>query len=392
MIYESSNPQLCTLVVQTPFQFFIAIHIAELSSVPCDLFVIDRGLLSYVDKSRNLKLFNNISYIERNVGNIWTTKLLDRLIRLKKVWFSQKKIKQYLKEENPRTICIFSDNNELTAAFSTFGKKYTNANIVLIEEGTTVYFSPFRVQTSWLKGLFRSLLGIQNPNGYLIGWSPNIDTLLVSFPEKIHPEFSQNRKVLKWPIGPFPESVFQRFSTFINMKTLPLEEYVRLIYLGQPFQELGILSKEDEERFLEILDSHSIANKIWVKPHPFDSEDKYDLCKNLKLFNGELKNTPAEVLFYFLKPEIVISYFSSAGLNYCIREGKPAIFYLPDVGVSRQFSLLLREKFNDFSTIYLVNEIEEIPKVINTILNKRVKAINDHQPIAKWQEVINSLL
>ena len=386
-----NNTKLCTLVAQTPFQLFNAILIAELSLVRCDLWLIDKGLLPYLDNIRNLKFFNEIFYTERNIDNLWSTTVIDRFTRLKKILLSQKKIKYYLKEKNPTIICIFSDNIELTASFSTFGKKYTKAKIVLIEEGTTVYFSPFRVHAPHWKGIVRSLLGIQNPNGYSIGWSTGIDTLLVSYIDKIHPELSQNREVIQWPDGPFPESTFQKFSTLMNMETLPCSADVRLIYIGQPFQESGLLTKEDEERFLEAMNNHYMANKIWIKTHPFDSEDKYNFCKNLKLFNRGLKDTPVEVLFHFLKPEIVISYFSSAGLNYCIREGKPAIFYLPET-TAPSFREILKEKFNDISTMYIVDNLEEIPKAIDTLLNKKIGAMNIQQPINQWQKTVNSIL
>lgn len=379
-----------TVVAQTPFHLFCSLLIAKFSQVPCDLWLIDRTLTHYLQPCRDSGIWRDVYYAEKSGENLWASTISSRFERSRAFFRSRKKIKNYLKNNSPRAIFIFSDNHELTAYFAEHRKSHPETDLVLVEEGATVYFAPDRIRAPRWKGICRWLLGIPNPWGYSIGWSPQINKLLLSDPEKAHPMFVKDRLCVKWPEGPFPETVIDDFVSLIGgVICMPPADDVDFVYIGTPLFESGLVTKEEERHIVETFLSNTSYGNVWIKPHPFDTPGKYENIRHAKFFPAELNNVPAEVFFHYLKPRLVLApYFSSAMINYCTRYSRCAIFYLPPK-TSPVLRQGIKQNFLDIPRLRLVEDLSEIPTVMHEFLLANAAAgFPDEASVASWRQAL----
>lgn len=354
-----------TIVAQTPFQLLGALIIARHAELPCDLWLIDPTLAVYLEPCRASGIWRNVQYAEKNGGSLWSSSFSARIRRLGTFLRSRARIRRYLDAQSPQTICIFSDNHELTACFAEHRKRRPQTAVVLVEEGVTVHLPPDRDQAPFWKGVCRKALGISNPWGYSIGWSPQVNRLLLSDPKKTHPKYLNGRPCESWPRGPYPDAAVRDFISLAGAEeVLPDAAEVDLVYLGTPMSEEGVVTLAEEQRLVTALVSFGTT---WIKPHPFDTPDKYDFCKSARIFPKSLNSVPAEILFHLLRPRVVISYFSSAAFNYCTRYGKGAVFFLPPgaPGVLRE---IIEQHFLDVPTLRLVDDLDAIPGALNELM------------------------
>ena len=383
-----------TVVAQTPFQLFGSLLIARFAQIPCDLWLIDHTLANYLKPCRDSGIWRDVYYAEKSGGDLWGNTMSSRLKRARAFFQSRKKIKEYLRNNSPRTIFIFSDNHELTAYFAQYRKSHPETDVVLVEEGTTVYFAPDRIRTSRWKGICRYILGIPNPWGYNIGWSPQINKLLLSDPDKAHPKYLKDRLCVKWPEGPFPESAINDFISLMGgIKGIPAAEEVDIIYIGTPLSESGIVTLEEELNLVDSFVTRTDSETTWIKPHPFDTPGKYVFCDGARTFDKELNNVPAEILFHLLRPRLVMaSYFSSAVLNYCMRYGKGAIFYLPPTAPP-SLKAILDQHFSDLPIFRMINDLSEVPAALHDLLGAdSQRQFTSEECTTEWQHTVARML
>lgn len=370
------------IVCQTPFQFYNAVVISKLISIPIELWLIDSHMEVFAAVAESESIWENVYIASRETkGN--------KLKFFSSIVSEQKRIKKYLKVTEPSHIYVFADNNELCAAFVNYGKKICNSSIILVEEGATVYSSPFRVKAGFHKFLFRKLLGINNPRGYLIGWSKNIDKLVVSNKELVHPGYRQDRTVLEWPKSKFPG-----FAADIFLKNIDVEKKITkggVLYLGQPIVEMGVIPADMEIELLTLLNDIE-AEKVFVKYHPFEKEDKHQAHSRLHFFPDELKFIPVEVLFDIIAPKLVVSYFSGAGINFSIRNQKNAVFYLPEA-LPDSYKDFIINNFSNIKKIHIVKELNTLEKVITSVVTKTEENKEEKdEDLEEWRKMINQTI
>lgn len=372
-------PKNAVIVCQTPFQFYNAIVISELISIPIDLWLIDKHMERFFDIAKKAHIWKNI-YTASKVteGN--------KFVFFYSILKHQNRIKKYLKDHKPDLIYVFADNNEFSATFVKYGKSICDSLVILVEEGTTVYNSPFRVKASLPKFLLRKILGIGNPRGYFIGWSPNIDKVVVSNKKLAHPEYLQDRIVIEWPKTKFPSFAADIFLKNIDVSVIKN----RILYLGQPLVEMGVLPKEVEDKLINLLDRNKEV--VHIKQHPFEEDDKFIMFKNLQYLPEELRNIPVEVLFDILEPKSVISYFSGAGINFSLRNQKDSVFFLPKV-LPDSYKNFIMDNFSNIDNIHIVNDFSTLEAIVVKLTStESQKEKNFDENLSKWKKAINETI
>ena len=381
------------IVAQTPFQLLSAIQIRLLAGIEADLWLLDPALQGYRQACVDLGVWRKVFYVGIYPEVAGVSGLKEKVKRRVRIRLARNAIALYLKQVMPDVIVIFSDNHEITAAFARIGKITSGARIVMVEEGTCAYFSFKRVRAGLFKRWARWLVGIDNPDGYTVGWSPNVDALIVSNFKFAHSDYLQAREVFQFPRGPYPAGGIIEFS-----KLVPLDRIFErcsgrdIVLLGQPWVEAGLLSSEDELKFYTALDDAYFAPRILLKNHPFERKGKYNYFKNIMACDEMASRIPAEVLFERMKPMIVISFFSSAILNYCLRNGTCGIF-IALAKLPQEIDRLLCGGILANSRISVVYSVDDLLAKVNSALieNDAVGAVAN-QPLDAWKGLVRSAL
>lgn len=316
-------------MAQTPFQLLSALHFACLADLEAHLWLVDPLLLPLVQPCRESMLFAEVYSVGRNsttAGARAATGLAGRAASAIRLAFIRSEIARFVQRSQPEVVVIFADNHEVLAAFAREAKSLSDARVVMGEEGVSSMLSYRRQRVSALHGAVRRVARIDNPCGYGVGWSPYVDAVIVSDRSLTHRHFTERREVYEYPLGPFPDAPVERFSQIVALNRMPCPNPERDVFvLGQPWSELGLLGTEEEAIFLRRLDNSEIAGRIQIKPHPFESLAKYSQLRSVHILDPSFRSVPAELLLITWRPRAVLSVFSSAALNYCVRYKRPGI-------------------------------------------------------------------
>lgn len=310
------------IVAQTPFQLFSAILIRQMLGTPADLWLLDPALARYQKRCRELAAWHEVFYAEVNTKSPGMRSLPARVGRLFKVRSLQSRVADYLRRTRPSAVVIFSDNHEITAAFARLGQEVAHARVIMAEEGNATSASFRRFRANWFKRQLRRMLGIDNPEGYSIGWSPHIHALLLSDPGSAHADYLQRREVFQYPSGPYPAKAVEEHLNLLDLDLSPLEGR-DIVYLGGAWDDSVTIP---EMELLQMLDRSALAPRLLLKPHPFDPAGKYSSLKRILVTDGALNSVPAELILGRIQPGVVVSLTSSALINYCQRYRRPGIF------------------------------------------------------------------
>lgn len=358
------------IAAQTPYQFFCAVLISKKlidTGSTVSLLLIDPSLKKYYHTCLQSNIFDDLKYVEINDKYVSAKprNLLTKMKRLSRLKLIKSDIDGFLLKSKFSSIVVFSDNHDITSYLLQAAKININAKTLLAEEGTAVFFSYRRYELGLVKATIRQALGFSNYRGYSIGWSPYIDSIIVSLPNIINEDYKQERHVYSYPSGPIPTDVIDLFGRLSELDKTPIDSITQdVFFLGQPWTDLGMWSHASEKKILHYLDKSALANRICIKPHPFEDKSKYRNLKNVSVIDNLLLDIPAEVLFYRLKPRIVISVFSSAVLNYCLRYRQKGVFMVFDEFPNNQNDFIINN-FKHSEYIKVVSSIEELDDVLN---------------------------
>ena len=216
-------------------------------------------------------------------------------------------------------IFIFSDQHIISRKIiTTYG---ANAkDVILVEEGMATYLIRSRKipkSRDWLINLF---LGARYEP--YIGANGLIRTIFVKHPEMLPKEKTINRKIVPQH-NVFREhelwkSVFQDARNIIGNIS---DEHRIVLWLGQPLEMDGISKQSQLEWLDEIAKVLSRFGEysFLIKPHPREDNGKYaevSKLKNVSLIDlHELSWVPIEILASLIKPDIVLTVFSTAANN-----------------------------------------------------------------------------
>lgn len=373
-----------TLVAQTPYQLLSCVLLSFYSKCKCELWLVDRVMHRFLEPSRASGLWTSVTYIEKSGIDPWKNDLGSKLQRFRNLRTSMRKIRDDLTAAPPDVIAIGSDNHELTAYFAQLGP-LVGARVVLFEEGSTVHQSPYRARAPYWKQLLRKLLRLPNPLGYSIGWSPGISTVVVANASNSHPNYLQDRRVINWPAGPFPEEVVRWFLRTFSDGSLEEDQTVDLVYLGSPMQEEGWMSAEDEE---ELIRSVTRFGRACIKPHHFDSPKKYE-AHSTTILPHSLWHIPAEVLFHILRPKVAVSVFSSAGINYATRYSRTAIFIAP-ASIPRHIIALIERQESTCNHIKVARTPAQLSAAIEEAMREDYERVTLSDQA--WRTVVEKII
>ncbi|WP_282787926.1 polysialyltransferase family glycosyltransferase [Flavobacterium croceum] len=367
------------IVAQTPFQLYISIIISTLIDTPIDLWLIDSHMYSYFNKAKKMGIWNNVYFANSQLKT-------NKIYHLYNIIKQQRVIKSYLKFNRPNVVVVFADNNELCATFIKYGKKYNQSKNILVEEGVAVYYSPYRVNAPFYKKSIRTILNISNPNGYTIGWSKDVDCVVLSNKNKAHPQYIKNKEVIEWPKTQYPAFANNFFMDNNDIDTT-LENAI--LYLGQPLVEEGIVDINEEFEFLEFLNNN--FQKIYIKPHPFESIEKYKSFTNISIVPKKWTSIPAEVLFSIIKPSLIISYSSSANVNFSKRYNKKSIFFIPK-SMPPEYINDLEINFKNDDNILFIHNLNELKKSMLEVQPEPQRTnLNEKEIEKNWKKVVLEL-
>ncbi|AZN65672.1 hypothetical protein CFH90_17265 [Acinetobacter johnsonii] len=384
------------IAAQTPYQFFSAILIGKKlidTGAKVSLILVDPALERFYSSCLESNLFESVKYFQINNkevnadGNNLSNKLKN-FIKLRSI---KKVINKFLIDSNFKSIVVFSDNHEIMAHLLYAGKKIINARTLMAEEGTAVFFSYKRSSLDTFKSAIRRFLGFSNYRGYSIGWSPYIDSIIVSLPELVHEDYKQDRNIYTYPDGIYPQDVINLFGRLSELgNDLLNKDSPEIFYLGQPWVESGLWNKETEQNLLSCFENSRYADKICIKPHPFENSKKYSGLKRVSLINGVLNEVPAEILFFNMKPQLVISVFSSAVINYCLRyKQKGILMVFKDSPVDLNDFIIKNFQNNKYITVvYSIDELNDV--LNNSEIPEKSRVSQSLQASRDWEGTINS--
>jgi hypothetical protein len=160
---------------------------------------------------------------------------------------------------------------------------------------------------------------------------------------------------------------------------------VDLVYLGSPMQEEGWMLASEEHALIR---SVTNTGTVWIKPHHFDSLNKYSVHPGCVL-PQHLWNIPAEVLFHFLKPKAAVSVFSSAGINYASRYARTAIFIVP-ASIPQEIIPLIELHASKNPHVYVVRTADQLSSAIAEALSKEYTELTADEQ--NWKDTVHSII
>ncbi|MCD1630756.1 alpha-2,8-polysialyltransferase family protein [Marinobacter shengliensis] len=381
------------IVAQTPFQLYMAIVISKLSSAPVKLWIIDPALSGYLDACSKSNIWRSVNYAELNSEYVSDKRSLsNRIRRIMSFYAIRLRIKNFLRINHPSVVLVFSDNHEVTAAFVRLSKTLTRSRVVLGEEGSAAYFSYKRTRANPWKVVVRRALLLDNCYGYSIGWSPYIDSVLVSDADLVHPDYIHGRDVVELPPGPIPCEALEAARTVFSINVQGNSDGTRdILILGQPWSEMGKMSKESEFQMYKEIDKSSFSKRVIIKPHPFENPKKYEGLENVMLCDSSYFSVPAELLFDVFKPKLTISTFSSAAINYTLRFGGLSIFLLDELNVP-QVQRFVVDKLLGLGLFRICRSMNDALETVEDVLEKEEKlTLMSHESLAEWKLCVKKI-
>ena len=308
-----------------------------------------------------------------------------------------------LLDKDKRTILfVFNDLSKLTSRMIQEVKKNDiNNKVVLVEEGNNTYSDALNSGNEKVWKLKHKMSKIMFGNGRtsrVIGDDPGIDIAIVKDPVR----YGSLKKAQKQKILQQNTDILFCASDFISHynQACSIDLDCDVLFLGQPFYKNGTYYEEENRCISEMFDAIPGNVRILIKPHPRDSEGKYDrlaeIYPNVSVVNDELSVLPIETLLGIADIKIVMTIESSAATtlaNLSSDIGTIVLRFLPQAEKLRQKLVKdgaelpdIRDDFfvGKYDNIYLPKTTNEYKKLIDSLL------VKEHRRF-KFPEVKNIL-
>lgn len=294
----------------TSFQLLYSFIINELIFGDYSTFLIARAKNERINKmAMELKSFKNVWAFNRSKKSNYLIKILEEKKNIELII-------NILNTKKPDILFIFKDNDPICKSLIDIASK-NGTKIILIQEGLALYGNIKHKTRKKIKVIVKKI--IQTILRYPIvninqGEDPRISVMVASHMNSLSEKRKTNKEIIEFPNIQPPTFILEKFINetkldFNNLKHIRLNK--TLIYFGQPLSE----NEFDEKMFLDKL--FKILSKsgyqIIVKPHPSENMDKYSICSYCTLYTENY--IPAEILAFIVKPDLVLTPYSSVGLN-----------------------------------------------------------------------------
>lgn len=222
--------------------------------------------------------------------------------------------------KNAGLLVVFKDNNYLDIEVIRFFKKYSEAKIVLVEEGNGLYASscgqiPVRTK------LIKLVLGLPKETSYAQGQSNLWDYVICKYPDLFSK--TKKREAILQQSNVFCKKYMVSFlKLFSNNQTINHD--CDCIYFSQPLSEDGLVSKEQEMQGMStIFDNIPLELHVGIKLHQREKRNKFDeLVKkfpNIEILDPIFQDLPGEIMYNYSKP-ILLTPFSSVATNIMFQD------------------------------------------------------------------------
>lgn len=297
----------------TSFQLLYSFIINELIFGDYSTFLIARANNERINKMAiELKSFKNVWAFNRSKKSNYLTRILEEKKNIDL-------IVNILNTKKPDILIVFKDNDPICKSLIDIASK-NGTKIILIQEGLALYGNIKHKTRKKIKVLAKKI--IQTMLRYPIininqGEDPRISVMVVSHMNSLSEKRKTNKEIIEFPNIQPPTFILEKFINetkldFNNLKHIRLNK--TLIYFGQPLSE-NEFDKKNEKMFLDELFKilSTSGYQIIVKPHPSENMDKYSIYPYCTLYTENY--IPAEILAFIVKPVLVLTPYSSVGLN-----------------------------------------------------------------------------
>ncbi|WP_195538928.1 polysialyltransferase family glycosyltransferase [Eubacterium maltosivorans] len=250
-------------------------------------------------------------------------------------------------------LALFNDSRYLDGYLIKRMKKEYSSKIVLLEEGLALYLKNeykllgFKSKAKYFARKILAQIGGVNLPQYGLGYHISVDKIALYSPDLIEKRKAEKKELIKLPNCSPPDKIMRQMMKIFNLENETETKRYDCIYFGQSLSELEGYEKENEDRFLNYLDYMTKQKKlkIAIKPHPFEDVNKYKKYSNFYIIENNI--IPAEILFYKMKIDIIITPFSSAARNINIWWKNEPIYIFELLGIRIKLSGLNTVKTYD---------------------------------------------
>jgi len=377
-----------TFICNTPYHVFISYILANLLKITeqnhkYNLVLIGSGLERYSKpRSHSFGLnfqWNSIIHLSKEVIKAeFSAKLF--LYNLNTLRIARKQAKAYFKKNKVDYLFVFVDNDAINSLFiQFFNKKNFNGKLILVEEGTSAYINPeYFSQKKWkksIKSVLKKLFRFPNPEDNPVGENSQPDYCIVSKIDSLKDNFARGAQYIEWPSGLFPRDITLNF-IYEYIHELDSEEdllYQKpLLFITQPLSEDGVISITQEIEYVKIVKKIAeIEGKpVLVKPHPREKKEKIKLYRNFGFtVLDKFKDVPAELLLMIYEPNLVVSVFSSAAINYALRNNGKVLWLERMIVKKKKLEFALLEKLIAEKRVYAPNNMQEMQRILPFLLS-----------------------
>lgn len=233
--------------------------------------------------------------------------------------------------------------------------KYSKYKVTMIEEGIGEYFSYF------------------DP----FGKNEKINHADVGFPDlfkESHPDFTGciNQFVYA-DIFNRHESVW--FSELLRFRNSQKISDIPILYAGQPLDEFSV--KTERELLLSLFRILSSKRKVYIKPHPRESAEKYDfLCEqypDIVILNNDYGVLPLECMTFLFHISCMITFESSGGVNAAL--------------INKDIQIIFLCYIQEFSALKELIRLDD--EIVVTRLLERIDNIKKPKTISELVELVD---
>ncbi len=280
------------------------------------------------------------------------------LLKMKSV---MKKMEQLYTGKDHIILFTFLDHTPIMKKIINHIKKINNKNsLYLVEEGLGLYTEKNNKGISKRKKFFYSMLDVDKPYEIIQGENEKIDGIILQNPDYLPSNKKIDKKMIVQGNSVFSEENINRFCELYFSVPIESEQNITkydFLFIGQNFT-----NEKDILLLKEILKIIPKNMNIIIKPHPRENEGKYsEIVKNLDnctIVNKIYHNFPIELLQKRLSVKTVLTFYSSAALNFKKNDPSLQIIFLYK---------LLNLKIDSLEKIVRSNEADGISIIENTI-------------------------
>jgi Alpha-2,8-polysialyltransferase (POLYST) len=345
-------------------------------------------ILNYFFKSNNYKT-KLINYLDKDVVNIKYAQF-DFVFQVNKSKTKQNGLvsiieefvylrtnKQDILNSNSELLVVFKDSNYLQGYLIEYFKKKYSSKVILIEEGLSLYRNDRLQEKSiiyiikyFIRRLIMTLLNAKNTS-HGFGYHKLVDMIGAYYPHQLNNIKSKNKEIIQLPHNPPTEEVLSNLNKLYGFTKNTITPEKRVLFIGQPLSEMNICNSEDEKEFFIKINNIAETNnfKIMIKPHPKEDIKKYECFKDFLVINEKV--IPAELIINAYQPDIILSWYSSAGINAKTWWGIKTLYLYKLLGIE------IRN--NGFDGSLIIDSYVKLEEIINELLKEKNNYKNSSQ-------------